>query len=152
MPPTSMIQRLAIDGKQAWLDGYTSVKYRHSTGDTVTDFPLWTISFWNSVMDIRVQIWNLYIRKLATESSWLLAILLWNEAKCGLSDTEPIHSLWWFLGPKWLSTTDENNMLEILQEKIAGNPELVGFVRVESAYLSNKLAHAFKKGGFRELR
>ncbi|KAJ6542431.1 hypothetical protein B0H10DRAFT_2244616 [Mycena sp. CBHHK59/15] len=54
-------------------------------------------------------------------------------------------TLWRFLGTNWLSTTDENDMLELLRERVAGDPELVGSVRIESAYLSDKLAHAFKK-------
>ncbi|KAJ6615686.1 hypothetical protein B0H10DRAFT_1949701 [Mycena sp. CBHHK59/15] len=54
-------------------------------------------------------------------------------------------TLWRFLGANWLSTTDENDMLELLRERVAGDPELVGSVRIESAYLSDKLAHAFKK-------
>ncbi|KAJ6459829.1 hypothetical protein DFH09DRAFT_1348806 [Mycena vulgaris] len=137
MPSTSMIRKLVIDGKQAWLDGFTSVKYAHLPGDTVTNFPLWIITFWNLVViDMRIQVRKPWtdatewvktqlkqkkrsdIRQVATETSRLLAVLPWNAAKRGLSDSQPVHTLWRFLGPKWLSSMDEDDMLEILRDRI----------------------------------
>ncbi|KAJ7772490.1 hypothetical protein B0H14DRAFT_2632318 [Mycena olivaceomarginata] len=129
MPPMAVIRRLSSDGRQAWLDGFTSVKYGHINGETVTHFPLWVITYWNTVVDIRTKIrkpWNEArdwvrnqmqqkkrsdVRDLAAETSRLLAILPWNAAKRGLSDTEPLHTLWRYLGPSWMSSTDENDML-----------------------------------------
>jgi hypothetical protein len=162
MPPTAVIRRLSSDGRQAWLDGFTSVKYGHINGETVTHFPLWVITYWNTVVDIRTKIrkpWNEArdwvrnqmqqkkrsdVRDLAAETSRLLAILPWNAAKRGLSDTEPLHTLWRYLGPSWMSSTDENDMLEMLRERIAGDPDLVGTVRVEAVELCEKLSTAFK--------
>ncbi|KAJ6592094.1 hypothetical protein DFH09DRAFT_1073168 [Mycena vulgaris] len=147
MPSTSMIRKLVIDGKQAWLDGFTSVKYAHIPGDTVTNFPLWIITFWNLVIDMRIQVRKPWtdatewvktqlkqkkrsdIRQVATETSRLLA---------------PVHTLWRFLGPKWLSSTNEDDMLEILRDRIEGDRDQVGSVLVESVYFSDKLAAAFK--------
>ncbi|KAJ6607322.1 hypothetical protein B0H10DRAFT_2039733 [Mycena sp. CBHHK59/15] len=72
-------------------------------------------------------------------------MLPWNVAKRGLSSTDPIHTLWRFLGSTWLSTTDEDDMLEMLRARIEADPNLVGSVRVESASLSDKLAGVFKE-------
>jgi hypothetical protein len=108
MPPVAVIRRLVVAGKQAWLDGFTSVKYAHINGDTLTHFPLWVITFWNTVVDMRLQIrkpWREAMdwvkqqmqqkkrsdaRKMAAETSCLLALLHWNTAKRGLSDTSPV--------------------------------------------------------------
>jgi hypothetical protein len=163
MPPVAVIRRLVVAGKQAWLDGFTSVKYAHINGDTLTHFPLWVITFWNTVVDMRLQIrkpwreamdWVKHqmqqkkrsdVRKMAAETSCLLALLHWNTAKRGLSDTSPVHTLWRYLGPTWLSSTDENDMLEVLREKIVGDPDLVRTVRVEAVELSAKLSETFEK-------
>ncbi|KAJ6590402.1 hypothetical protein DFH09DRAFT_1074039 [Mycena vulgaris] len=128
MPPVKVIRQLVHDGKQAWLDGFTSVKYAHLPGDVSTHFPLW----------------NAEIRKSATEVTKLLGILPWNGSKRGLSDSSPIHSLWRFLGTEWLSSTDENDMLEFLRARIASDPDLAGCVRVEAVELTAKLTAAFE--------
>ncbi|KAF8145582.1 hypothetical protein K438DRAFT_1428875, partial [Mycena galopus ATCC 62051] len=130
LPPVQVIRRLAVDGKQAWLDGFMSVKYGHIKGETLTHFPLWIITFWNEVIDTRLNVRKPWThakdwvkqqlqqrkrpddRKLATETSRLLGIIPWKAAKRGLSDKEPMYTLWRYLGPTWLSATDENDMLE----------------------------------------
>ncbi|KAJ7692226.1 hypothetical protein B0H17DRAFT_934211, partial [Mycena rosella] len=136
LPAVTVIRQLFQAKNQAWLDGFTSIRYAHLSGDTVTYFPLWVISFWNDVVDIRSQVRKPWtdardwvkkqmeqkkkpdVRKHATDVSKLLGILPWNERKRGLSDTEPIHTLWRYLGQGWLSSTDENDMLEVLRDKI----------------------------------
>ncbi|KAF8163940.1 hypothetical protein K438DRAFT_1618137, partial [Mycena galopus ATCC 62051] len=82
---------------------------------------------------------------LATETSRLLGIIPWKAAKRGLSNKEPMHTLWRYLGPTWLSDTDENDMLERLRAKIVDDADLVGTIRVEAVELSNKLHTAFAK-------
>ncbi|KAJ7362494.1 hypothetical protein DFH08DRAFT_841000, partial [Mycena albidolilacea] len=44
----------------------------------------------------------------------MLAMLPWGLAKRGLSDSEPFHSLWRFLGTHWLSGSQMNDMLELV--------------------------------------
>jgi hypothetical protein len=41
--------------QQAWLDGFKSVCYAHlqSGSETTTLFPLWVMSYWNKVVDIK---------------------------------------------------------------------------------------------------
>jgi hypothetical protein len=162
-PPVTVVRQLVQDRNQAWLDGFTSVKYGHLPGDGVTHFPLWVVTFWSEVIRIRLEIrkpwtattdWlkqqmtqkkNKDVRKHATDVSRLLAILPWNGKKCGLSENGPIHELWRYLGKEWLSTTDKNDMLELLRDKIASDPELVGTVQVEAAEFTAKIVSAFEK-------
>jgi hypothetical protein len=173
MPPVKVIRRLVQDGQQAWLDGFKSVKYGHLAVDAGTHFPLWVISFWNTVIDIRSDVrkpwigardWlkkqmeqkkNPQVRTHATDVTKLLGVLPWNGRKRGLSDNSPIHSLWRFFGTEWLSSTDENDMLEILRDRIASDPDLVGRVRVEAVELTAKITQAFEHretGDYNELR
>ena len=56
IPTASIIQQLSADAPQAWLDGYNSVKYTHLAEMTVTHFPLWVITLWNSILDIHANI------------------------------------------------------------------------------------------------
>ncbi|KAJ7761686.1 hypothetical protein B0H16DRAFT_1719327 [Mycena metata] len=137
----------------AWLDGYISVKYAHIPGDTV----------WNAVADIRGNIRNPWVtcrdwvknqlgnrrkpdlRKYATDITRLLGILPWNTLKRGLSDASPIHSLSRFLGTRWLSSTDINDMVEMLSERIAADPDLAGAVRVEMVEFTARLTTAFRQ-------
>ncbi|KAJ7877815.1 hypothetical protein B0H13DRAFT_1892972 [Mycena leptocephala] len=162
MPPVKVIRRLAQEGQQAWLDGFKSVKYGHLSGDAGTHFPLLVISFWNAVIDIRSDVrkpwiggrdWlkkqmeqkkNPQVRTHATEVTKLLSVLPWNGRKRGLSDKSPIHSLWCFFGTEWLSSTDENDMLEILRDRITSDPDLVGCVRVEPVELTTKIIKAYE--------
>lgn len=55
MPDHSTIQELVEVGHQAWLNGARSVRYAHLSDDlkTTTNFPLWTITFWNRVLDTK---------------------------------------------------------------------------------------------------
>ncbi|KAJ7913609.1 hypothetical protein B0H13DRAFT_1873734 [Mycena leptocephala] len=162
LPPVKVIRQLFHDANQAWLDGFTSIKYEHLSGEAITHFPLWVISFWMAVIDIRLQVrkpwtsardWlkkqmehkkNPEIRKQAAIVAKLLGILPWNAFKRGLSDASPIHTLYRFLGPEWLSSTDENDMLEMLRDRVASDPELAGSVRVEAVEFTAKLVGAYK--------
>src|ERR1700678_2845293 len=41
--------------RQAWLDGFQSVRYADLSGtsETATYFPLWLVTYWNSMLDIK---------------------------------------------------------------------------------------------------
>jgi hypothetical protein len=163
MPTATVIRQLFQNKNQMWLDGFTSIKYAHLSGDTVTHFPLWVISFWNDITDIRFQVRKPWtdardwvkkqmeqkkkpdVRVQATDVSKLLGILPWKGNKRGLSNNEPIHTLSRYLGPEWLSSTDEDDMLELLRDRIASDPELTGSVRVEGVDFTSKITAAFKE-------
>jgi len=161
IPPPTVTRKLVEAGRQAWLDGFTSVTYAHIPGEVITHFPLWIVSFWNDTLNIRVKVRKPWIdakdwviqqlqqkrsaerRSFAKETSTLLSLLPWDGAKQGLSDNEPIHVLWRYLGPNWLASSDENDMLEILHRRIANYPELIQNLRVEGVELTQKLVTAF---------
>ncbi|KAJ6523241.1 hypothetical protein DFH09DRAFT_1330119 [Mycena vulgaris] len=87
---------------------------------------------------------DLDARKEAANVSRFLGILPWKGPKRGLSDSSPIYTLWRFLGKDWLSSTDEDDMLELLRERIASDPALVGSIRVEGVDFTAKITAAFK--------
>ena len=114
MPERSTIKELVEIGHQAWLNGAKSVRYAHLSNDskTTTDFPLWTVTFWNRVLDAK-EVSSKWIdsvdwvmaqlhqkkseerRILAEQAMLYIAALPWAVNKpSGLSDNEPIHSLW----------------------------------------------------------
>ncbi|KAJ7702622.1 hypothetical protein B0H16DRAFT_1748176 [Mycena metata] len=146
MPSVKVIRKLAHDVHQAWLDGYTSVKCAHIPGKGVTYLPLWVVTFWNAVADIRGNVRNPWVtcrdwvknqlghrrkpdvRKYATDVTRLLGILPWNTLKRGLSDASPVHSLSRFLGTR-----------------IAADPDLAGAVRVEMVEFTARLTTAFRQ-------
>jgi hypothetical protein len=117
MPAPAVIEELTNIGRQAWLDGFKSVKYVHISDGVSTHFPLWLISFWSDVYNIRTtardpwvkaKTWfamelqqkkSLHRRIYAEDVNILLFELPWGIKKCGLSDSEPIHTLWRFFGP-----------------------------------------------------
>ncbi|KAJ7759792.1 hypothetical protein DFH07DRAFT_772123 [Mycena maculata] len=152
MPPVATIRQLVQEGSQAWLDGFTSVKYSHISGEVSTHFPLWVISFWNAVIDIRLHVrkpwtdardWvkkqmenrkNPSVRKQGTDVTKLLGIL----------PCSPLHTLWRYPGTEWLSSSDINDALELLRGRVAADAELAGSVRVEAVEFTAKITDAFK--------
>ncbi|KAF8185250.1 hypothetical protein K438DRAFT_1765899 [Mycena galopus ATCC 62051] len=124
LPPVPVIRRLDVDGKQAWLDGFTrgltprtGSNSRYSRGNDQM------IGNWRPKPAVS---WELSPGKLQNEGS-------------------PMHTLWRYLGPTWLSDTDENDMLERLRAKIVDDADLVRTIRVEAVKLLNKLRTAFAK-------
>jgi hypothetical protein len=119
------------------------------------------ISFWSDVYNIRtttrdprvkVKAWlaaelqqkkSLHRRTYAEDVNILLSELPWGIKKCGLSDGEPIHTLWRFLGPHFTT----GSQLEILRSHVASDPDLVQHVRVEGTALTAKLAEAAATDG-----
>ncbi|KAM6495235.1 hypothetical protein JOM56_009858, partial [Amanita muscaria] len=136
IPPASTVQKLSRNVRQAWLEGYNSVKYAHIAEKTGAHFPLWVITFWNCVLDIRAKIrkpWHeaqhwlqkqMYNprsaerRRLARQANELLDALPWKGRKSGPSDHEENHDLWRYLGDQWLRSTEEDDMLELLRHRI----------------------------------
>ncbi|KAJ6614364.1 hypothetical protein B0H10DRAFT_1950734 [Mycena sp. CBHHK59/15] len=83
------------------------------------------------------------MRRHAADASRLLGILPWKGKKRGLSDSEPIHTLWRCFGVQWLSSTDIDDVLELLRNRISKDPDLVGAVRVEAVEFTAKITAAF---------
>jgi hypothetical protein len=52
-------------GRQAWLDGFKSVKYAHIGDGVLTHFPLWLISFWSEVHNLQATVHDPWIKAKA---------------------------------------------------------------------------------------
>ncbi|KAJ7895546.1 hypothetical protein B0H14DRAFT_2333803, partial [Mycena olivaceomarginata] len=136
IPDAKTIHKLLESSRQRWLDGFRSVIYSH-VGGAATHFPLWILTYWESVSTLKRDAWG-KLRKsqewvnrqkkitpvnrsraaLAEDTAMKLAMLPWGLGKRGVSDSEPFHTLWRFLGPNWLAGSQMDDMLEILGHKI----------------------------------
>jgi len=163
MPEQSTIKELVEIGHQAWLNGAKSVRYAHLSNDSnTTDFPLWTITFWNRVLDAKEvsSKWidsvdwvmaQLHQKKseerqmLAEQAMLYIAALPWAVNKpSGLSDSEPIHSLWRYLGPNWLSGSNQNDLLGLLRYQLAGQSNMTKIYRVEGTDTPQKILSVYR--------
>jgi hypothetical protein len=164
-PDPDTVQKLIHFGHQAWLEGFRSVRYAHlqPEDDSGTDIclPLWIITFWKEVLVIKAvagqwiqcrdwikvqlkQKKSSERRQLAEQASILLTILPWGQNKPNGSG--PIHALWRFLGPYWLSDSEQNEMLELIQDRCLDSPESCSQFRVENSYFAVKLLEAYDAG------
>jgi hypothetical protein len=62
----------------------------------------------------------------------------------GLSDDEPIHTLWRYLGPNWLSGSSQNDLLELLRHQLAGRSDMAKAYRVEGTCITEKLLDVYR--------
>ncbi|KAJ7817683.1 hypothetical protein B0H14DRAFT_2267149, partial [Mycena olivaceomarginata] len=56
IPDSKTVHKLAACSRQAWLDGNQSVVYSH-LGGNVTHFPLWILSYWVAIVDLKRDVW-----------------------------------------------------------------------------------------------
>ncbi|KAJ7114985.1 hypothetical protein C8R44DRAFT_881033 [Mycena epipterygia] len=166
IPEAKVVHRLVESSRQAWLDGFESITYNHLSDTVVTHFPLWVLTYWKAVVDFRRDVrgpwvkssdWLGQQKKLAAkknlahagqvEAALLLHMLPWGWAKPpGLSDAEPLHNLHRFLGPNWLTGSQQNDMLELLRHKIDNAPALVQKFRIQGTALAPKILEAYDAG------
>ncbi|KAJ6449834.1 hypothetical protein C8R47DRAFT_336958 [Mycena vitilis] len=163
IPDAKTIHRLVACSRQHWLDGMQFIVYRHLNGDT-THFGPWILTFWLAVSDIKRDAWA-HLRRsqewvkrqrklvkanparaaLAEEAALMLTMLPWGTCKPnGLSDAEPLHSLWRLLGPNWLSDSQMDDMLELLRLKINASPHLIKNTRAWGTVLVPKILEAYR--------
>jgi hypothetical protein len=148
----SVVNKLVEFRRQAWLDGYQSVKYSHLHDSVTTHFPLWIITFWAEALDLRKTIREPWVsakewlnaevrqkisaerRELAQGATVLLAALPW--------DSNSVRSLWRYLGPHWTTGTQQNDLLDILSDRITTQPALAERLQVRGLALSAKIIEA----------
>ncbi|KAJ7659435.1 hypothetical protein B0H14DRAFT_3702003 [Mycena olivaceomarginata] len=141
-----------------------SVVHSHLGGGAVTRFPLWILTYWSSVHDIKHDAWvpwrncQAWVncqkkvgRKgpdrvaLAEETSMMLAMVPWGRCKpVGLSDSEPFHTRWRFVGAHWLSGSQMNDMLELLRNKVNTIPESIQNTHIWGTALIPKILAAYR--------
>src|SRR5260221_14397181 len=74
-----------------------------------------------------------------------IAALPWAVNKpSGLSDNEPIHSLWRYLGPNSLSGSNQNDLLGILRYQLAGQSNIAKIYRVEGTDTPQKILSVYR--------
>jgi hypothetical protein len=165
MPTPRVIKELVQVRHQAWLDGFKSVKYTHLSIGITTHFPLWLILFWNEVHELRTTVHNPWIkvkawlmmelhqkkalqhRTYAEDVNIFLTELPWGINKCGVLDTEPIDTMWCYLGPHFTTRSQQNDLLEILHNCIVTDPGLVQRLHVEGVALTAALKGAVATRG-----
>lgn len=159
MPHLTVIRELDVFSRQGWMDGMKSVTYAHSPGQK-TRFPLWIISFWMTVSTLRSTVWKPWQRidtwlqkqecqfkstsrrEFASLTRALLAAVPWKLPKQGLSDVQPIHTIWRLLGETWTNSTVQDNMLDILRIRAAANDPLSSRFLIENVDFTTKLFEA----------
>jgi hypothetical protein len=62
IPDTKLVRKLGAEMRPAWLDGFQSVRYVHISGTVLSYFPLWLITFWNEVLDIKLNVRQYWMR------------------------------------------------------------------------------------------
>ncbi|KAJ7467331.1 hypothetical protein B0H11DRAFT_2046827, partial [Mycena galericulata] len=138
IPEAKVVRKLVERSRQAWLDGYQSILYSHLSGSVVTHYPIWVVTYWDTVLDLKQKArgpwvkasdWLAQQKKLAKKNpahsalvegtAQILRMMPWSWAKPpGLSDSEPVYNLWRFLGLHWLTGSQQNDMLELLRCKV----------------------------------
>lgn len=161
LPSPSIIRKLNNASRQAWLDGFTSLVYAHLGTGAETQFPLWVISFWQEVVDLRsnarkrwlgAKDWlikegqrkkSLERRSLAEDACRLLDLLPWGKGKAGLADGQSISAdMWRYLGTHWLSSTTQDDMLALLRFEASRSqqPKII----IEGVNFTTKLMEAYE--------
>jgi hypothetical protein len=152
IPTASVVGKLVEMRKQAWLDGNKSLRYIHLSNTVTSYFPLWLVSFWEAVLDLRKNVCKPWVaanewlnaeirqrrsaerRQLAGDARAFLAALPW--------DVEMVRTLWRFLGPHFTTGSQQDTMLDMLGDRIAARPDLAGRLHVKSLALSPKIMEA----------
>ncbi|KAJ6601520.1 hypothetical protein B0H10DRAFT_2230550 [Mycena sp. CBHHK59/15] len=123
--------------------------------------------YWNAILDFKRKVRAPWVKcsdwvtqqkmlarknpahaELVEEMGMILCMIPWGWAKPeGLSDSEPIHNLWCFLGPHWLTGSQQNDMLELLRHKANNDPVFAQNIRVQGVVLAPKILEAHAARG-----
>ncbi|KIM35516.1 hypothetical protein M413DRAFT_32458 [Hebeloma cylindrosporum] len=147
-PDCSTVRQLVEFSRQAWLDGFTSIRYAHlqAGSETTTFFPF---TKWLKGRDwITKQLKqnkSVERRLLAEEASILLTLLPWGVNKPdGVSEGgDPIHVLSRYLGPNWLANSEQDETLELMRAKLLEDPKTCAQFRLQNTYFTEKLLREF---------
>jgi len=147
-----VVAKLVEYRSQAWLDGYQSVRYVHLCDAVATYFPLWLISLWETFIDLQANIRQPWLRardwlcaetkayksterqELAEECKAFLGALPW--------DSHTVRDLWRYLGSHWTTGTQQNDLLDILGNRITSQADLAEKYSVHSLALTAKIIEA----------
>ncbi|KAJ7473130.1 hypothetical protein B0H11DRAFT_2037380 [Mycena galericulata] len=139
IPEAKVVRKLVERSRQAWLDGYQSILYSH----LILDLKQKARGPWVKASDWLAQQKKLAKKNpahsaLVEETAQILRMMPWSWAKPpGLSDSEPVYNLWRFLGPHWLTGSQQNDMLELLRRKVDNDLTLSQKFRVQGTALNS---------------
>lgn len=73
-------------------------------------------------------------RLLAEDAKAFLAALPW--------DSDTVQSMWHYLGPHWTTSSQQNDLLDVLSDHIAAQPDLSDWLQAKNLALSAKIMEA----------
>ncbi|KAJ6630032.1 hypothetical protein B0H10DRAFT_1939273 [Mycena sp. CBHHK59/15] len=141
IPAAKIVRKLVECSRQAQLDGYQSLMYSHLSTGVTTHYPLWVLTYWNTLVDFKHDVRRPWVKCQERHAPMGL------EKIEVLSDSEPYHTLWQFLGLHWLTGSQQNNMLELLHHKIDSKPKLAERFRIQGVALIPKILKAYRRAG-----
>lgn len=163
IPPSTVVRQLDAVSRQQWMDGAKSMSYAHIDGQT-RHHPIWLISYWMTVTTLRDTVWKLWQdidtwlqknqlqhkiidrREHAVLTRALLAEVPWSLSKSGMTDKQPMHSLWRLFGESWTNSTVQDNMLDMLRVRATSDPSLADRFIVGHVDLTTKIVEASGHG------
>ena len=110
----------------------------HLCDTVITHFLFSLVSFWAAVLDMRIDVckpwilarewtnarihmkWSPELHELTGDTKAFLAALPW--------DNEPVCVMWRYLGPHMTMSSQQNDMLDNLSDRIAAQQHLAGIM------------------------
>lgn len=161
VPSIPTIQGLHQACKSTFLSENASFLCPHAPLASGLRVPLWTITYWTEVIDLRKtrEPWvraEAALRKrkkgsrhsssLIDEAYLALSTLQWSGNIQGFDNEEPINHLARYATHQWLSDIHENQMLDILRRELLLDPTTSG-IEVESLEFLGYIESAYKQRG-----
>jgi hypothetical protein len=130
-------------------------------GSSNITYLLWVLTYWEETVRVKevvlkwvkCQDWlTIQIgqkkspeqQHLAQKASITLASLPWGQSKPrGLTDALPIHSLWRYLGPNYLSCSEIKDALKLIRTDLFYNPETLMLTSIEGTPFTMFLLEAY---------
>ncbi len=166
LPSLKIINILHSELRQAWSNGARSVRYTHlvpiDSGEaTVTYFPLYVISYWKELTEMKnthghwqhssdCVLKYLHSQKMpeiepVAHHAWkYMAALLWNQSMKVLKNHNTVHTLYRILGDSWLSSSQMNDQLCLLAEEALDIGGRAVNIHYEDCQFSNILVDTYK--------
>jgi hypothetical protein len=137
VPSVEMVKELHLVCKTTRTSGYPSVVCPHAPLGSNKYFPLWIITYWTEVINLRMtrEPWvhaeatlrkrkkgGRHLNALIDKTYLALSTLQWSGDIQGFNEPAPMNQLAKYATHQWLSDIYENQMLDILQQKLLLNP------------------------------
>jgi hypothetical protein len=140
IPPANTLALLVTGCKAAVLSGARSVKCPHAPSASAQSLPMWIIPYWAEILELRTtsrKAWvqaEEFIRRrkkvwkrsaeggstdaIMQEAYDMLSCLPWSGNIHGFDEMEPLYTLATYASHQWLTTTHENQILDLLRRDL----------------------------------